>query len=121
MAIDFPNNPQVNDTYSYGGKTWQWTGTAWKAVITNPIQGIQGIIGIQGISGTQGIVAATSAPASTSTLWIDTTSTSLGVPPSSLTINTSAPLAGGGDLTNNRTITLDSSADQIVISGQVFS
>jgi len=121
MPINFPNNPQTNDTYSFGGKTWIWTGAAWKAVITNPIQGIQGVIGLQGISGTQGIVAATSAPASTSTLWIDTTTNTLGVPSSSLTINTTAPLSGGGDLTSNRTIALDSAADQIVISGQVFS
>jgi hypothetical protein len=121
MAIDFPNSPATNDTYSYGGKTWIWNGTAWQAVIINPIQGLQGVIGLQGIKGSQGIVSSTTAPASTETLWIDTTSNTLGVPPSSLTINTSTPLSGGGDLTSNRTISLDTSADQIVISTQVFS
>jgi hypothetical protein len=121
MPIDFPNSPATNDTYSFGGKTWIWTGVSWKAVITNPIQGLQGVTGIQGIKGSQGIVASSSTPASTETLWIDTTSNTLGVPPSSLTINTSTPLSGGGDLTSNRTISLDTSADQIVISTQVFS
>ena len=121
MAIDFPNSPATNDTYSYGGKTWKWNGTAWQAVITTPIQGLQGVIGLQGIKGTQGIVSSTTAPASTETLWIDTTTNTLGVPSSSLTINTTSPLSGGGDLTSNRTISLDTSADQIVISTQVFS
>ena len=37
MAIDFPNSPTVNDTYTAGGKTWQWTGTYWSAYGTSPI------------------------------------------------------------------------------------
>jgi hypothetical protein len=121
MPINFPNSPQVNDTYSFDGKTWVWTGNSWKSVITNPIQGLQGTQGIQGIKGSQGIVASSSTPASIETLWIDTTSNTLGVPSSSLTINTTTPLSGGGDLTSNRTISLDTSTDQIVISTQVFS
>jgi len=121
MPINFPNSPATNDTYSFDGKTWIWTGSSWKAVITNPIQGLQGTQGIQGIKGSQGIVSSTTAPVSTETLWIDTTSNTLGVPSSSLTINTTTPLSGGGDLTSNRTISLDTSTDQIVISTQVFS
>ena len=30
MAINFPNNPNPNDTHSSGGKTWIWDGTSWK-------------------------------------------------------------------------------------------
>lgn len=30
MAIDFPDNPSVNDTYVAGGKTYKWDGTAWE-------------------------------------------------------------------------------------------
>lgn len=28
-ALDFPNSPSVNDTYSAGGRTWTWDGTTW--------------------------------------------------------------------------------------------
>ena len=30
MAINFPNNPNPNDTWSEVGKTWLWDGTTWK-------------------------------------------------------------------------------------------
>jgi hypothetical protein len=29
MAIDFPNSPSTNDTFSSAGKTWYYTGTTW--------------------------------------------------------------------------------------------
>jgi len=29
MAIDFPNSPSVNQTYTVGSRTWTYTGTAW--------------------------------------------------------------------------------------------
>ena len=29
MAINFPNSPSVNDTYTANDKTWIWNGTAW--------------------------------------------------------------------------------------------
>ena len=55
MAIDFPANPVLNQTYTYGLKTWAWSGTAWKADITSPIQGVQGTNGVQGATGSQGV------------------------------------------------------------------
>ena len=30
MAIDFPNSPATNDTYTVGSRTWTWTGTNWE-------------------------------------------------------------------------------------------
>jgi hypothetical protein len=36
MAMDFPNSPTVNQTYTVGDKTWKWTGTAWEIVATRP-------------------------------------------------------------------------------------
>jgi hypothetical protein len=30
MAIDFPNSPTTNDTYTVGSRTWTWTGTNWE-------------------------------------------------------------------------------------------
>lgn len=29
MPIDFPNSPTNGDTYSAGGKNWQYNGTSW--------------------------------------------------------------------------------------------
>lgn len=34
MALDFPNSPSLNDTYTSSGRTWQWNGTVWEAVTT---------------------------------------------------------------------------------------
>jgi hypothetical protein len=30
MPLDFPANPSLNDTYSFGGKTWIYNGSAWR-------------------------------------------------------------------------------------------
>jgi hypothetical protein len=30
MPLDFPSSPSVNNTYSFGGKTWKWNGAAWE-------------------------------------------------------------------------------------------
>ena len=29
MAIDFPNSPSTNQTYTVGNKTWVWDGEKW--------------------------------------------------------------------------------------------
>lgn len=29
MPLDFPASPSLNDTYSFGGKTWIWNGEGW--------------------------------------------------------------------------------------------
>ena len=29
MPLNFPDSPNLNDTYSSGGKTWAWDGSAW--------------------------------------------------------------------------------------------
>ena len=31
MAIDFPASPTLNVTYTFGGRTWKWNGTAWES------------------------------------------------------------------------------------------
>lgn len=57
MAIDFPNSPQVDDTFTVDAKTWTWTGSTWDLVVgpgpTGP-QGPQGPTGPQGPQGPQG-------------------------------------------------------------------
>ena len=35
MAINFPSNPQVNDVYTVGTKSWSWNGYAWDLVLVN--------------------------------------------------------------------------------------
>lgn len=35
MAIQFPSNPSVNDTYIVGGTTYTWNGTSWESSITS--------------------------------------------------------------------------------------
>lgn len=35
MAIDFPDSPTLNDTFTVGDRTWTWDGTRWEAVQTN--------------------------------------------------------------------------------------
>ena len=38
--IDFPSSPSVNDTYSFGNKTWVFNGQGWQLVSTSAINGI---------------------------------------------------------------------------------
>lgn len=30
MPINFPNSPTVNQTYTFGGRTWKWNGVGWQ-------------------------------------------------------------------------------------------
>jgi hypothetical protein len=48
MAIDFPVPTTVGQTYSYGAKTWTWTGYAWQA--TAPAAYIPDIIPLDPIN-----------------------------------------------------------------------
>lgn len=61
MPIDFPTNPTLNQTYTFGSRTWSWNGSAWDNVTTTlgptgaqGTQGLQGTQGIQGLVGIQG-------------------------------------------------------------------
>jgi len=35
MAINLPDNPQINDIFTYANRSWKWNGIAWIAVYTN--------------------------------------------------------------------------------------
>lgn len=55
MAIDFPNSPTVNQSFTAGGSTWIWDGIAWNLQrITTGAQGPQGEVGPQGPAGPVG-------------------------------------------------------------------
>jgi hypothetical protein len=47
-TIDFPNDPQVDDEYSFGTRTWKWTGEAWQLIAS----GLTGPTGPTGPAGT---------------------------------------------------------------------
>jgi hypothetical protein len=36
MALNFPNNPQINDTYTANNNTWSWDGVAWNVAYGIP-------------------------------------------------------------------------------------
>jgi hypothetical protein len=55
MAIDFPNSPSVNQSFTAGGITWIWNGVTWTLQrIPTGAQGPQGETGATGPTGPQG-------------------------------------------------------------------
>ena len=54
MAINFPGSPSLNQTYSYGGNSWQWDGESWVSSGVTPTAGPQGPQGAQGTTGSTG-------------------------------------------------------------------
>ena len=71
MPINFPSSPTSGSQYTYGSKTWSWTGYSWDLVsapagTTGPrgatgATGPQGIQGSTGATGPQGIQGPTGA------------------------------------------------------------
>jgi len=52
MALDFPANPQQNDTYTASGTTWQYDGVAWTVVPSSGsvFPNSYGTVNINGVS-----------------------------------------------------------------------
>jgi hypothetical protein len=48
MAINFPTNPNIDDTHSASGKTWKYDGTSWNLVISSTSIGDDGAKGQKG-------------------------------------------------------------------------
>ena len=65
MAIDFPDNPTVNQEFTVGTTTWYWTGSVWRLLVA---QGIQGDLGPTGPTGPQGVVGPTGPTGPVSTV-----------------------------------------------------
>jgi hypothetical protein len=38
--MNFPINPTLNQTYTYGSKTWKWDGTVWNLQIAGVAQAV---------------------------------------------------------------------------------
>ena len=49
-AIDFPNSPTLNQTFTSGVQTWSWDGVSWNLVIAT-------VVGPTGPTGPVGFVA----------------------------------------------------------------
>lgn len=59
-AIDFPNSPLVNDTYTASGSTWIWNGVTWDLVRqASGATGATGPAGPTGVTGATGPAGAT--------------------------------------------------------------
>ena len=57
MAINFPNNPNINDIHSSSGQNWKWDGLTWKSTGNTGDGGIAGI-NTEGTSGFNNIKIA---------------------------------------------------------------
>jgi hypothetical protein len=70
MPINFPNSPSLNEVYTFNGRSWEWTGVAWKSVTaaygpTGPT-GATGSTGAQStVTGPTGFTGATGATGNT--------------------------------------------------------
>jgi microcystin-dependent protein len=85
-AIDFPDEPEVNDSFTAGGRTWTWDGNVWNSTAqpvslhagTHNIGGGDELSGlaISQISGLSSALAAAEPPTGTVAMWITTTAPS---------------------------------------------
>ena len=55
MAVNFPNSPSLNQTYTQGAITWRWNGYAWNRI---PDPGAKGDPGSDGAAGAKGDTGA---------------------------------------------------------------
>jgi len=94
MPINFPNAPSLNQVYTFNGRSWEWTGVAWKSVTaaygptgpTGAASTVTGPTGIQGVTGANSVVFQAGTPSVTTVLWYDTDETAVVAVPSGGTI-----------------------------------
>jgi hypothetical protein len=116
-AIDFPNDPTVDQTYTNGIQTYQWNGTAWRLVRTSAVgptgpTGAPGLdstaIGATGPTGPEGVTGPTGPEGAASTVVGPTGPTgstgSFSITPWTtytpvLTASTTNPVIGNGSIT----------------------
>jgi len=102
MPINFPNTPSPNQVYTFGGRSWEWTGVAWRAFTTS--FGPTGPTGSAGaastVTGPTGFTGPTGSAGAASTV----------TGPTGFTGSTGATGPGGGD-TFSSTGTVNSFAD----------
>jgi hypothetical protein len=80
------------------------------AVGPQGVKGDKGDTGDTGLQGTQGIVTSPTPPTNTTVIWQDTSVPNQSFVPAERTINTTAPLLGGGSLNGNLTLSIDTTS-----------
>lgn len=64
-SINFPNNPSLNDVYSFADRSWSWNGRSWKSISTfvgfTGSQGIPGEFAALGFTGSVGFTGSRGA------------------------------------------------------------
>jgi hypothetical protein len=99
-ALDFPQSPAVNDTYSLGSYTWKWDGYGWQSITSTPV-----VINSTGPTGPSGVVTT-----------VDPLSYN------SLTKNISLKLKpGGGVLGDNSGLSINSTVIPYLSNSNIFT
>lgn len=74
-AVNFPDSPSVNQTFTVGERTWKWTGTTWDIVASIEVTGPQGPQGEPGAGleagGDAGQVLAKASGTNYDTEWVN--------------------------------------------------
>ena len=76
MPINFPNTPSLNQVYTFNGRSWEWTGTAWRAYTASfGPTGPTGTTGpsVTGPTASNGATGATGATGSTGATGVGST------------------------------------------------
>ena len=108
MAINFPNSPALDATFTDGSTSWQWDGTTWN-LVTSTANVTPNTFKTISVSGQDDIVAATGSDTLTITAGSNITlTTDAGT--KAVTINGQAG-GGGGDVNQN-------ALSNIAVSGQ---
>ena len=80
-ALDFPDSPSVNDTFTAGNRTWTWDGTTWNLASNTQVLTTKGDLLTRTSSavtrlakGTDGYVLTANSSTSTGLEWQESTS-----------------------------------------------
>ena len=100
MAINFPNTPANDETFTQGNTTWQWDGTAWSIVGNTSAVSIPNNFGTISVAGQDDIVADTNSDTLT---FVAGSNVTLVTNPAgdAITINSTGGGGGGGDTNQN--------------------
>lgn len=103
-TLNFPTNPTLNQLYSFGGKTWIWTGQAWRL---NPQGAINGIVigNTDPAAGTFTTLTANTLTVNNETVYANLAVGNLAVSNVSVSGNVNSALNVRGNITGTNVIT----------------